>query len=328
MGQVKSTRMLSVDCEMVLCEDKTESLVQVCVVNRNLEVKLNELVKLDKPVLDYRTQIHGINAKDLERATCSLEDIQKSMKKLLSDGVVLIGHSLDKDLKALKVDHSRVIDTSLIFKYPEGHTHKRPSLNHLCKIVGADRGMHFTYLCGVRMHAQAFITLVDMEEKRGDDDASQRVEIPQGNETSSQPIARAEQLAARLKKRKTKSVKLLGESQLNFPARDDVIILDSDADEPGHPRNPAEKAFEEDAAVVDESEESFGVDAETAVRDVGEAAMAYAVTVVEVGVGQEAKTVVAEAVSGWDVGVVVTAASSEWNVCCPKDYWGKCLKGV
>ncbi|RZC54937.1 hypothetical protein C5167_013803 [Papaver somniferum] len=130
---IKSTRMLSVDCEMVLCEDKTESLVQVCVVNRNLEVKLNELVKLDKPVLDYRTQIHGINAKDLERATCSLEDIQKSMKKLLSDGVVLIGHSLDKDLKALKVDHSRVIDTSLIFKYPEGHTHKRPSLNHLCK---------------------------------------------------------------------------------------------------------------------------------------------------------------------------------------------------
>ncbi|RZC54882.1 hypothetical protein C5167_013733 [Papaver somniferum] len=130
---IKSTRMLSVDCEMVLCEDKTESLVQVCIVNRNLEVKLNELVKLDKPVIDYRTQIHGISAKDLERATCSLEDIQKSMKKLLSDGVVLIGHSLDKDLKALKVDHSRVIDTSLIFKYPEGHTHMRPSLNHLRK---------------------------------------------------------------------------------------------------------------------------------------------------------------------------------------------------
>ncbi|RZC54597.1 hypothetical protein C5167_013436 [Papaver somniferum] len=32
--------MLSVDCEMVLCEDKTESLVQVCVVNRNLEVEV------------------------------------------------------------------------------------------------------------------------------------------------------------------------------------------------------------------------------------------------------------------------------------------------
>ncbi|KAI3916025.1 hypothetical protein MKW98_004466 [Papaver atlanticum] len=164
---IKSTRMLSVDCEMVLCEDKTESLVQVCVVNRNLEVKLNELVKLDKPVMDYRTQIHGITAKDLERATCSLEDIQKSMKKLLSDGVVLIGHSLDKDLKALKVDHSRVIDTSLIFKYPEGHTHKRPSLNHLCKtVLGYDlRESGAPHNCLADAQAAMKLVLAKLENK-------------------------------------------------------------------------------------------------------------------------------------------------------------------
>ncbi|KAI3834216.1 hypothetical protein MKX03_030023 [Papaver bracteatum] len=164
---IKSTRMLSVDCEMVLCEDKTESLVQVCVVNRNLEVKLNELVKLDKPVIDYRTQIHGISAKDLERATCSLEDIQKSMKKLLSDGVVLIGHSLDKDLKALKVDHSRVIDTSLIFKYPEGHTHKRPSLNHLCKtVLGYDlRESNAPHNCLADAQAAMKLVLAKLENK-------------------------------------------------------------------------------------------------------------------------------------------------------------------
>ncbi|KAI3915505.1 hypothetical protein MKW92_044724 [Papaver armeniacum] len=164
---IKSTRMLSVDCEMVLCEDKTESLVQVCVVNRNLEVKLNELVKLDKPVMDYRTQIHGITVKDLERATCSLEDIQKSMKKLLSDGVVLIGHSLDKDLKALKVDHSRVIDTSLIFKYPEGHTHKRPSLNHLCKtVLGYDlRESDAPHNCLADAQAAMKLVLAKLENK-------------------------------------------------------------------------------------------------------------------------------------------------------------------
>lgn len=32
---------------------------------------------------------------------------------------------------ALKVDHPRVIDTSLIFKYSNGN--RRPSLNNLCK---------------------------------------------------------------------------------------------------------------------------------------------------------------------------------------------------
>lgn len=35
---MKSNDMVSVDCEMVLCEDGTEALVRVCVVDRNLEV--------------------------------------------------------------------------------------------------------------------------------------------------------------------------------------------------------------------------------------------------------------------------------------------------
>lgn len=33
-----SNTMYAVDCEMVLCEDGSEALVRVCVVNRNLEV--------------------------------------------------------------------------------------------------------------------------------------------------------------------------------------------------------------------------------------------------------------------------------------------------
>lgn len=36
---LKSTEMVAVDCEMVLCEDGTEAVVKVCVVDRNLEVQ-------------------------------------------------------------------------------------------------------------------------------------------------------------------------------------------------------------------------------------------------------------------------------------------------
>ncbi|OVA15895.1 Exonuclease [Macleaya cordata] len=132
---LESSAMVAVDCEMVLCEDGTEAVVQVCVVDQNLEVKLNELVNPNKPVTDFRTEITGVSAKDLEGVTCSLADIQKSMKKLLSHGTILVGHSLNNDLQALKVDHARVIDTAFIFKYPDGHTRKTPSLNHLCKTV-------------------------------------------------------------------------------------------------------------------------------------------------------------------------------------------------
>ncbi|XP_010270848.1 PREDICTED: small RNA degrading nuclease 1-like isoform X2 [Nelumbo nucifera] len=130
-----SNEMFAVDCEMVLCEDNTEAVVQVCVVDHNLKVKINELVNPNKAVADYRTDITGISAKDLDGVTCTLADVQRSLKKLLKHGAILIGHSLNSDLEALKLDHARVIDTSFIFKYINAPVTRRPSLNNLCKSV-------------------------------------------------------------------------------------------------------------------------------------------------------------------------------------------------
>ncbi|KAL9245812.1 hypothetical protein vseg_019418 [Gypsophila vaccaria] len=130
-----SDMLLAVDCEMVLCKDGTEALVKICVVDRSLQVKLHEFVNPNKPIADYRTPITGVSAKDLDGVTCSVKDIQKSFRKLLARGEILVGHSLSNDLKAMKVDHARVIDTSFIFKYGAESSRKRPSLNNLCKIV-------------------------------------------------------------------------------------------------------------------------------------------------------------------------------------------------
>lgn len=132
---MKSNTMIAIDCEMVLCEDGSETIVKVCAVDHNLEVILDNLVNPNKAISDFRTEITGISAKDLEGVTCSLKDIQKSLKKLLSHGTILVGHSLHNDLKALKVDHARVIDTQLIFKCQNDSIRARASLNNLCKSV-------------------------------------------------------------------------------------------------------------------------------------------------------------------------------------------------
>ncbi|KAF9678538.1 hypothetical protein SADUNF_Sadunf07G0045200 [Salix dunnii] len=129
---LRCNKMLAVDCEMVLCKDGTDALVRVCVVDENLKVKLDELVNPCKPVEDYRTEITGVTAEILDGASSSIADIQISMKKLLSRGTILVGHSLYNDLEALKLDHARVIDTSFIFKSSDGRS---PSLNNLCKTV-------------------------------------------------------------------------------------------------------------------------------------------------------------------------------------------------
>ncbi|KAM5576640.1 hypothetical protein ABKV19_007473 [Rosa sericea] len=113
-----SNAMLAVDCEMVLCKDGSEALVRVCVVDQNLEVKLDELVNPNKKVADYRTVITGMYFKILQE---------------LSDGTILVGHSLNNDLQALKIDHIMVIDTAYVFKYSGGPISRKPSLNNLCK---------------------------------------------------------------------------------------------------------------------------------------------------------------------------------------------------
>ncbi|CAN1343209.1 Small RNA degrading nuclease 3 [Linum perenne] len=128
-----SNKILAVDCEMVLCEDGTDALARVCVVDCDLEVKLDEKVNPNKPIADYRTKITGINPGDLDEVKCSLRAIQRRMKKLLSRGQnILVGHGLYNDLLALKIDHARVIDTSLIFKNSNGRI---PSLRGLCKAI-------------------------------------------------------------------------------------------------------------------------------------------------------------------------------------------------
>ncbi|CAM8921912.1 unnamed protein product [Rhodiola kirilowii] len=131
----KPNDMVAIDCEMVRCEDGTEALVKVCVVNRDLQVKLDELVNPGKPVMDYKTQITGVSAKDLEGVSCTLSDVQRTLKRILSRGTILIGHGLNNDLKALKIEHARVIDTTYIFKHADAPIGRKPSLNNVCKFV-------------------------------------------------------------------------------------------------------------------------------------------------------------------------------------------------
>ncbi|KAL0450386.1 UNVERIFIED_CONTAM: Small RNA degrading nuclease 3 [Sesamum latifolium] len=151
---LKSTDIIAIDCEMVLCEDGTEALVKVCAVDRNFQVKLDEVVNPDKAIADYRTDITGISAKDLDGVTHSLKDVQKSLKKLLSHGTILVGHSLNNDLQALKLDHTRVIDTSYVFKYANGLTNKKPSLSFLCKLKELDIAKLLVHRIPVTVHSR------------------------------------------------------------------------------------------------------------------------------------------------------------------------------
>ncbi|XP_024530949.1 putative small RNA degrading nuclease 4 [Selaginella moellendorffii] len=138
-------RLLSLDCEMVMCEGYEQQVVQVCIVDRNNKTVLDTLVKPSKKVIDYITHIHGLEKKDIAQATCTQEEIQKEVAKLLEPGTILVGHSVFYDLKALKIDHRRVIDTSMLFRL-KGLA--MISLQNLCKaVLGYDFRETGTHKC-------------------------------------------------------------------------------------------------------------------------------------------------------------------------------------
>jgi RNA exonuclease 1 len=78
---------------------------------------VQELVLPSDPVTDYRTQLTGISASDLEGVSLTRKAAAKRLAKLLTPSTVLVGHGLHHDLQALKLDHPWVIDTSMIFEF-------------------------------------------------------------------------------------------------------------------------------------------------------------------------------------------------------------------
>ncbi|SCU98697.1 LAMI_0F15918g1_1 [Lachancea mirantina] len=119
----------AVDCEM--CKAK-EGLVltRVSVVDFDCNLIYDSLVKPSVPIIDYLTKYSGITEEKLRNVTTTLKDVQNKLLELVSADDVLIGHSLQSDLNALKLKHPRIIDTATIYEHKAGPPFK-PALRYL-----------------------------------------------------------------------------------------------------------------------------------------------------------------------------------------------------
>ena len=111
--------MFALDCEMCYTAHGLE-VCRVSVVDDCGNVALDELVKPSGYVLDYNTQYSGIAEADLQDVKTTLSDVFDHLSRWMSSKSIIVGHSLESDLKALRVSSScqeRVAQSCLTVHY-------------------------------------------------------------------------------------------------------------------------------------------------------------------------------------------------------------------
>ena len=75
-----------------------------------LEKVYDTFVKPDRPVVDYNTRFSGVTAENLQGVTTTMREVQAVLLSMILKSTILVGHSLESDLRALKVSagHSQL----------------------------------------------------------------------------------------------------------------------------------------------------------------------------------------------------------------------------
>jgi len=129
----KDSPIYAVDCEMVITSSGDHELAAVCLMDSEFKVLYKSFVRPDNAVTNYLTKFSGITAHMLAGIETRLRDVQEQIRNVLPADAILAGHSLENDLRALKMFHPYVIDTSLCYNLDHSGSRK-PKLRDLAKL--------------------------------------------------------------------------------------------------------------------------------------------------------------------------------------------------
>ncbi|KAL4499640.1 hypothetical protein ABPG72_017180 [Tetrahymena utriculariae] len=132
------TPIVAIDCEMVQCEAgqkdgfPTQELARVSIVNYNGHVLLDTYVRPQKKIKNYLTKVSGITFTHIKNAP-TFPEVKNKIFEILKDKII-VGHSVQHDLTAIKFEPSQDKMTRDISNYKElKESGKKVSLKKMVK---------------------------------------------------------------------------------------------------------------------------------------------------------------------------------------------------
>ncbi|KAG1496787.1 hypothetical protein G6F53_012104 [Rhizopus delemar] len=124
-------KLVALDCEMGYTTAGME-LIRLTVVDEEKNMLLDELVLPSNMVIDLNTQFSGV--KTLEGVKHDLFSLRKELFKYVDQDTVIVGHGLENDMCALRLIHTKIVDTVALFPHKAGLPY-RNSLRTLASAI-------------------------------------------------------------------------------------------------------------------------------------------------------------------------------------------------
>lgn len=130
----RSQKIFALDCEMVYTS-LGPAVARLSVVDYRGEKILDEIIKPPGELLDTNFRFSGLGENEVLNAKLNLAGAQERFFELINRDSILIGHSLESDLKSMRIVHRNVIDTSVLFPHRLGPPYKRALKNLSSEIL-------------------------------------------------------------------------------------------------------------------------------------------------------------------------------------------------
>jgi hypothetical protein len=136
-GASHGYKLLGLDCEMVYTANGLE-LARATIVNARGVCLYDRYVLPSSPIINYNTEYSGVTAENMAGVTRTLQQCQADILQLIDAHTYIVGHSLDSDMRALRLVHNRLIDTSILYPTVKGAPFKQGLRTLCCAVLGRD----------------------------------------------------------------------------------------------------------------------------------------------------------------------------------------------